>query len=263
MAAPEPEPPTDIRVTLSAAGVVAPALRTMRQSAEVIAIAIDAVGKADLTNLPQIPGAFPHVAFAGPTEDDEARKAGFVNWLLSKGFQEVARGLRESLEEAFLYVELFNAIPVLKTWGPFQELVVQLRDQSNKMNFPDLLTAVSAALSEPLIFEVEYRSLQKARNCFEHRGGIVGRADVNHEGRALKLVLPRVKMFVPRNGEEIELHSGFVVESGERIAIRRESRQRIYSLGERIQFNAGEFHEIAFASYMFASDLESKLPKST
>ena len=148
------------------------------------------------------------------------------------------------------------------TLSALQAKKTELRQRANKKNFPKLLEAVNSGLQAPVAFEDEYHSLQQARNCLEHRNGVVGAVDVNHN-RSLRLLLPRVKYFVEENGEEVELASGMVIDGTEApvaIKARREIRERTFALGDRVQFNPSEFHEIAFASFFFANDLREKLP---
>ena len=76
------------------------------------------------------------------------------------------------------------------------------------MKFPDLLTSVNKCLSEPLIFADAFQSMQDARNCLEHAEGIVGVRDVNFDG-ALKLRFPRMKFFIMKDGQEIEMYEKF------------------------------------------------------
>ena len=81
----------------------------------------------------------------------------------------------------------------------------------------------------------------------------------------LNLMLPRLKMFYLNAGNEVELEVGAIIDRHEHpemveILIKRETRTGSYALGEKVRFDASEFHEIAFACHMFAGDLASKLP---
>jgi hypothetical protein len=115
-----------------------------------------------------------------------------------------------------------------------------------------------------MAFDDDFRSFQKVRNCLEHRAGVVGAIDVD-ETQHLTLMLPRLKMFYLKEGNEIELEVGAIIDRYEHpemveILIKRETRTKSYALGDKVRFNASEFHEIAFACHMFAGDLASKLP---
>jgi len=66
------------------------------------------------------------------------------------------------------------------------------------------MAEISAGLTTPLAFSAEFLSIQKVRNCLEHRGGVVGVQDADIDG-ILRLSFPRFKIFYDRKGEEIEL----------------------------------------------------------
>ncbi|WP_292532422.1 hypothetical protein [Methylocystis sp.] len=200
----------------------------------------------------------------------------YQNWLLSKGFQGLAQGVRESLEEAYLYVRLAEMKSAKTTWGHFQESVASVRRRATKRNFPQLLAEVNTGLREPLHFEAEFLSMQKARNCLEHRRGIVSDDDLESGCNSLILSFPRLKIFYKRDDHEIEVVPGEVIDThnvvsphernngaaGTEIPIflRREIRRVSFALGDRITFSIQEFNEIAAACHFFAADLAGKLP---
>lgn len=247
------------RIILSPNDVIAPALKVMRTTCEIVAISLAAPENTDIENPPDIPGALHQWEFDGPLESKEQIKAAYANWLLNKGFQDIARGVRESLEGAFLYIGLFKTFPGKTTKGKIEAI----RKRANKMNFSTLLASINKELKDGLSFEEEFLSLQKVRNCLEHRDGIVTADDVNHQNKLLRLILPRLRIFSEKDGDEIELKPNMRVEKGQLIEIKRVSRERIYKIGERIVFDAAEFHEIASACWFLSNDIAEKLPRAT
>jgi hypothetical protein len=194
-----------IEVNLNADGVVGPALAAMRDSLHIIALSLEALTNSDLRIVPNIPSSFTKFTFAAPANEDLAeRRATLTRWLISKGIQELARGIRQSLEEAYLYVSLCQMPDGPTTVEQFNAMVSTLRRKAGRAKFPELMQSVSAKLVEPLTFEQEFRSLQKVRNCLEHRGGVVGPEDTDG-AQILRLVLPALKVFVVSENGEIEL----------------------------------------------------------
>jgi hypothetical protein len=204
-----------------------------------------------------------------PTERREA----FRNWIIAKGFQDLARGIRESLEEALFFIRMMEKPRgVLTTWASVQAEMDNIRSKSAKLNFPNLMQQVNASLREPMAFDAEFGSMQKVRNCLEHRGGRTARQDVDPATGILTLSFPRLKAFYLRGGEEVEVLPGAIIDTQSsdtsfgkedvQIHIRRVTRSRAYSLDEPVVINASDFYEIAFASYLFAADVASKLPKT-
>jgi hypothetical protein len=254
--------PQHIKITLNADGVLAPALRAIRNSVEVASFCLNAIESSDLSETPKFEPTRFHMRFSGEMSAD-LRKVTYTNCLLSKGFQELARGIRLMLEEAYFYnsmVEMTKAgIPA--TWSALQEQMQEFRTTAMRANFPDLMRRVNAGLSAPLHFENEFLTLQTVRNCLEHRDGIVTEKDLDPTTKTLRLLLPQIKIFIEKEGREVEIGKGSFVEADTAIMIRNTVKEREYKLGERVIFKAEEFHDIGFGCWAFTSDLGTKLPK--
>jgi hypothetical protein len=191
----------------------------------------------------------------------EQRRSLHENWILAKAFQELMRGVRSSLEEAYFFVELLSAGQMTaKSNSTLDEILAPFRKKANDMNFPTLLASVNARLDQPLEFTEAYRSMQNARNCLEHRNGFVGRTDARPDG-TMELGLPWLKMFILRDGEEVEIYENIQVRAGEEILARIEVRKLRFGLGDRLSISAADFDQIAFACFSFASQLGQRLPK--
>lgn len=245
-----------LHITLTADGVMAPALAAMKLNSEILSLTLATIDNADLDDPPDLPTGFFRLKFPGPNVSADDRRAAYGSWLLAKGFQDISRGVRESLEAAYIFIECVNLPDQRSTIEVFRNI----QKSANGLPFPELLNRVNDGLSDPLHFEQEFLSLQKVRNCLEHRNGVVSEKDINHENRFMRLSLPRLKMFIEREGEEVELYPNMRVEAGELVVFRREIRERDFRVGERITFNAAEFDEIASACFFFANDLGHKLP---
>jgi hypothetical protein len=251
-------------ITLNANGVVAPPLRAIEQTIEVVTFCLSVMEQSDLSEPPKLEAARFQMKFHRELSA-EARKAAYTNWLLSKGFQDLARGIRQMLEEAFL----FNSMVAIaranlsKAWTreELEPVTQNIRKRASNMKFPDLMTKVNKGLTAPLHFEREFLSLQKVRNCLEHRDGVVMEKDVNPETRVLRLGLPRAKIFYRDGGREIELRKETVVEKDTAVYFKNVIEERDFELGDRIIFKAEEFHDIGYGCWIFTNDLGSKLPQ--
>jgi hypothetical protein len=98
----------------------------------------------------------------------------------------------------------------IKSDATLDEFFEPIKRKAAARNFGDLLAQVNSKLSQPLNFVDAYQSLQTARNCLEHRDGIVGNVDAP-AGGVMILSFPRVKNFYLRKGQEIELEAGHAV----------------------------------------------------
>lgn len=256
-----------LELKLDANGVVAPAQRAAWQCSEIITFSLQSAAAADLSKQPEIVSNTMRYSFTGPPISAEERFKIYENWLLAKGFQDLARGIRETLEEAVFYLEMMKYQPGKTTVGEFNEHIAAIRRRAGRLQFPELMAEVNAGLKSPMAFEGEFLLLQKVRNCLEHRAGIVGEVDLNEPGK-LTLILPRLKMFYMHQDQEVELEVGAIIDTheheglakGAEILLKHDVRTRSYDLGQQVAFDSKEFSEIAFACHLFAADIGSKLP---
>ena len=152
----------------------------------------------------------------------------------------------------------------VRSASTIDDLTAPLLKKAANTNFPNLLEVVNSKLRTPLEFAGAYLSMQAARNCLEHRGGVVGQSDINQDG-ILELRFPRIKVVYERHGEEIEIEGPARVDSedGETevaLLTRLDIRLRRYELGQRLTLTVTDFDEIAFACYHFGSELATRLP---
>lgn len=194
--------------------------------------------------------------------DIQERKTALTNWLLSKAFQDLTRGMSEALQEAFVYVEVLSLAGQQTTRPEFDMQVADIRHRGNKMKFPDLLCAVAAKLDAPLHFADEYASLQKIRNCLEHRGGVVGQKEADVD-KKLKLRFPTHDFLIqyPDGSETlIAEQDGFEVEGPATVVQRIGLMEKEFEVGQRVALTPFEFQRIALGCLAFCEDLRGKLP---
>jgi histidyl-tRNA synthetase len=254
--------PAELTLTLHPNAVVAPALRAVQQSVDMVSFSMQSLESADLSKPPEYDSSRFQMKFAGDESGPEERKTRYANWILSKGFQDLARGVRGMLEEAYFYIKISSSFKSKTkiTWDAFQKQIAEYRKEAEDAKFPELMDAVNEGLSSPLHFETEFRSLQKVRNCLEHRDGLVSERDVDPQTNSLKLSLPHLRMYGEKDGIQIEIGKGSHVEKDTFIVLKNEIEEREFKLGERVTFRPEEFHDIGFGCWVFANDLGSKLP---
>jgi hypothetical protein len=255
-----------IQINLDANAVAAPAHAAASTCREIVDFCFGAMAKADLSKRPMGVENFFRFDAKGPDLTVDERRAMYESWILAKAFQDLMRGVRASLEQAFLFIELVSSpghkVKSASTLGDFVAPFVQ---RGARKKFPNLLSDVNSRLQKPLEFAAAYQSLQNARNCLEHRGGVVGTSDIGADGM-MELSFPRMKLFYERHGEEVELEAGSAVDAGDgkpdvMILMRLDVRRRHFRLGERLVLSIDDFNEIAFACFQFGSQLAMTLPK--
>jgi hypothetical protein len=201
----------------------------------------------------------------GPVLTADDRRKLHESWIIAKAFQELLRAIRYSVEEAHIFVTLLTKKHRLKSSTTLADFLAPIRRKASALSFPKLLDAVNRELGPKIEFSAAYRSLQMARNCLEHRAGIVSKIETHGQDRFM-LHVPRAKIFYLKHGEEIELAPGHIVEPENneaqvQIMMRIATRERSFSLGDRISFTLEQFNEITFACWHLGQQLSTKLPK--
>lgn len=222
---------------------------------------LDAMGKSDLSVKPSNPGT--QYKFTSPPITADERRNNFENWLFAKAISDLMRGVRSSLEQSHVALQLMSGTVKAASNSTLEAVLAPYYEKAAKMKFGQLLEGVNSKLSEPLAFADAFESLQQARNCFEHRNGIVGAVDAP-AGGVLVLKFPRAKTFYLKNENEVELQSGHQVDDGSdnpevQIYFKLDIRERRFGLGRRIELSAADFNEIAFACNLFGTTLHSRI----
>ena len=152
--------------------------------------------------------------FKGPELILDQRRAMHENWILAKAFQELLRAVRHALEEAYVMTTLLTKEHKVRSNVTFEDFLKPFQSKAAGLAFPKLLAAVNELLDPKLDFSESYRSLQVARNCLEHRAGIVSNIETKGDTEFV-LHVPRVKIFYLRGRDEIELAVGERVDAGD------------------------------------------------
>jgi hypothetical protein len=255
-----------IQITLNPDGVAAPAQRVVIVASRVVSAALRAFAKED-SSFADLQSGFMGYRFDGIDWSEEERRTTFRNWVLAKGFQDLARGVRETLEEALFFLETLKIPSGPTTIEAIEATMADIRSRAAKLQFPQLMESVNDGLNDRLSFTEEFISLQKVRNCLEHRGGIVAARDIDANVGTLILSFPRIRLFYRRGEEEIEIAAGEPIDThdvdddgGVALYIQRITRVREYRLGEAVVIDEADFAEIAMACHTFAGEVAAKLP---
>jgi predicted KAP-like P-loop ATPase len=232
-------------------------------STQVVNLHFNALSEENL-NRP-IEGSGVLYRFKGPELNLDQRRAMHENWILGKAFQELLRSVRHALEEAHVMTALLTREHKIRSNETLANSLRPFQAKAAGLSFPKLLADVNKLLDPKLDFSDSYDSLQVARNCLEHRAGIVSNIETKG-GAEFILNVPRVKIFYMRGPDEIELAAGERVDAGDgrpevEILMRFEARQRSIPIGGRITFSLIEFNEVSFACNFMGQQLATRLPK--
>jgi hypothetical protein len=254
--------PRYFQINLNPDGVAAPAHMAAQICREIVDLYFDALSKADLSEPPpSYQTNFFRYRVSGPNGSAEERRTVHQQWILAKAFQDLIRGVRASLDEAYLFIELLAAGEMrVRSSSTMDDILSPLRETAQAMNFPTLMDYVNQRLTEPIIFSDAYLSMQKVRNCLEHRGGVVGRKDTGDK-EVLELSFPGVKAVIEEDGKEIEVYEGYQTERDTAIKMKLDVAIREFKYGETMRIEAKDFDQITFACALFAGELAKRLPQ--
>jgi hypothetical protein len=257
MRSPASPAPKKIHISLDPRTVVITIATAIKVSTDAVAIFLTALETTDVTNLPAVPGELLQFRLHGLDADEHKRT--LKAWIFAKGFQDLLRAVRQSLEEAYVFTRVVE-------WPDGRIAGLELRaryervcSKASRMLFPDLMKQLVGKLTSPLSFSDEFLSLQKARNCLEHQAGIVGVKQVDESGE-LKLTLPYMHFYLKEGDNEIEMVPDHETKVATDVMIRRSTMTKVLKLGDRFELDARDFLRIAQACLYFAYDLEAKLP---
>jgi len=265
------QPAYEVHLTLDQNSIRAPIHRVLIDSSNNVALSLLAVDQYKTDEMPQLPtnGLFrytinPPDPKQMPQALDELKQA-FRQWILKVAFGEFIVGVTGTIQSARFYCEVatyFGPGPHETKAEEFNERMGALREQALKGDIPTMLDRLEAKLTSPLDLREHIQSINTARNCLEHRRGVVTKADTNNaEQDALVVKWRRPELFYEKDGEEIILDGPKVIEGPTTVKLRYIDEKRIFKLGERIEFTVDEFNLLMFTCTLFCEDIIGKLPK--
>jgi|GEM_PF-1720582 len=185
-------------------------------------------------------------------------------WILQNGFRDAVESLSVFLEESH---KISSAWALIKRQESGDQLTgadlssLQESDPKtfHRLGLPDKFGHFRDShgiLVDPQLLK-NILSVNTARNCLVHRGGIVGEKDsINN---ILEVTWRRLKLIAIDSLGEHELQMGVVYPEGATIALKLVEESKIFNIGESIIFTAQEFQNIVWSLFMFSNDFKATL----
>jgi len=169
--------------------------------------------------------------------DDQTAKDEYLQWVLTNSF-------RDSIESLSMFLESVHE--VLSYWAlnekqnkgmqltgeDWNSIVNKDPQKFHRLGFPDKIEHIKNEHS--FIFDEclsnHIISINKARNCFVHRGGIVSHKDLTNE-RTLTISYRRMAMFLQKEDGLTDLVIGMVAEKDSVIVVRNQDEEISFELG--------------------------------
>lgn len=197
--------------------------------------------------------------------DDNYAQNKYVQWILSNGFRDAIECLSMFLESAHRVLSFWEFSErqndgIQLTGANLNEVMTTIPQKFHRLGFPDKLSHIqeehSIIFNEALGSHVI--SINKARNCFVHRGGIVSQRDLTSEN-AIDISYRRMVMLLQNEDGAKELVIGQVVEKDNVIAVKQQDETISFDLGAKIELNPKEFSDIIWCLFLFGNDLVQKM----
>lgn len=264
-----------VTITLDARGVGVPSQMAAKEVYDIFALAHPAIQAADLSNVPPLAEESVHHQMEMLGRSPENGRASTNRRLMAMCISDLARGVRQSLEDAATHLDIVAHLSPAAIRNEIvddleEDMIAEiraavmgrqelLRQRARAMRHPQLVEKVVRGLRAPLSWTPELTSFQKLRNCLEHRGGIVGQQDVDETG-TMVLRLPYLKVdVIGRGGVVKPFEIGMALSEPSRMEVEVAARTSTFDLGQAVDFEPKMIGELAFACWVFASDIVDKL----
>jgi hypothetical protein len=253
-------------------GILQPLQKLLKESLENVSVGLSAIESYSPNTRHAVPADYIPLSFGEPEilkkvsrSEVRRRKDSFKVWILTRGFQECSKALQASLREAYLYVRMaavdFNQIT---TAGQLNAAIKSAQHEAAWLQVPKLIEGISSSLTAPIALREHVLSINKVRNCLEHRYGVVSGQDINERVTdSLVLRWRRGRLVANKGDHHFEVGPGSRVEAGYTINLGFEDKSRSFARGETVDISVAEFNEVAMTCLLFGQDLAHKLPVVT
>lgn len=197
--------------------------------------------------------------------DDKTAKEEYLQWVLTNSFRDSIESLNMFLESthrvlSFWYLSEKQISGIQLTSTDLYRVENEDAKKFHKLGLPGKIEHLNK--EHPVIFDDRLTnhivSINKARNCFVHRNGIVSQTDLTDE-KSLTISYRRTAMFLKNEDGIADVVRGMFAEKDSVIFVRNQDEKISFELGSRIQFHQKELTEIIWCLFLFGSDAVQKM----
>jgi hypothetical protein len=246
----------------------------LQRAVDLVGFGLQASEHGTVANL-EIPNVFGQVA---PAQDhildvDTARIA-FRSWIIANGLRDCVEAIGPALEWArkfcFMWTRPGNTTPIeggnfrleaSLSGADWNTHIVGGARKFDRLTLPDKLKHLNETYGWTIPSMAEHvLSLNAARNCLAHRGGIVATADLKTaDDPGLKILLRKLQIkAIGPSGERI-VTEGSVVNADEAVNVSFVNREKQVLIGERVAFDTEEFVDAALTFLLFAMEIRASV----
>ena len=191
----------------------------------------------------------------------------YTKWVLSNGFRDAIESVGVFLESAHKVLSVWELIEKQNsgatiTGDEWNQIFQDVGNKFHRLGLPDKLEHISEAHDIEIkeSFKAQILSINKARNCFVHRNGIVSDRDLNID-KALKVKWSRLHTFIQNEDGEQDLIPGMLVEKESTVCVRFDENEKDFSLNDQLSLTVEEMSEILWCLFLFGNDLVMNISK--
>lgn len=176
------------------------------------------------------------------------------DWLISQALKQLVQGL------SFVLMDCIFALDLSEREGEEYEDIEslklefgKLREENESKNFGQLFRSLCKKID--VRNKMEVWTINGARACLEHAGGIIRDQDADRSG-ALRVSWVKAELFLRTEGGEEELMVlPFSCKEGGSLVMKFDHVSKEFKIGEKIVFSIEEFLEILSFSIIFVKQL--------
>lgn len=208
----------------------------------------------------EIPDAVIQVTMrATPLDSLESLKSAFNDWIILNGFRDSHEALTEFLREIQPIASLYKLVKGggQITGAQFNETWNEHRSRFMSESLPKKISLLKEwyDFSIPEDSKLELLSINRARNCLTHTGGILTEKHKNtNQGLRITWREPQLSIRRENGQEEIIEKLPIDVKEGEKVFFNTAKRSREFKVGDPIIFSAKELSDMFFSYYLFGQD---------
>lgn len=185
----------------------------------------------------------------------------YYEWILANGFRDAIEAVNSFLESAYRVLSIWDLVERQDSGKPVAmeetiDLLVGGSGKFHRLGLPDKLQTLKKDYCINLDHDTveQVLSINAARNCLVHRKGVVGKRDVDADGR-LAVKWRSFHFFLKNEDGVQEIAFGEPMEKESTLCMRVIVNEKMFQLGEGVAFDVSEVSEILWCLSLFAEDV--------
>ncbi len=254
----------NISIHINLAGISGRIQRILDKTIKMVAIGLNTKKELSEQRL-EIPDINMHYLFSTsqPWTNNEMWDAWHA-WILRNGFRDIAEtlnGLLEEIQQVLAYWELAHPQQTIKIRSEdWNEKIVRRANQFHRRTLPQKLDILERQYSftlDPILLS-QAISINNARNCLTHRGGIVSSVDVDATGQ-FTLEWSALVLLTKINGQEQEITLPYETKVETEVTIATRRKTKTFNVGQLISVTTEEFSQLCWTIYQLSVSCGQRL----